>query len=66
MSQARAHAEPKGVVSKIRKPQAGEKLGISGIGADETDVSGSHRLPLQFRAKPVAYRQSLIGRVPRI
>lgn len=53
VSQAEVHSEPKGVVSKMRKPQSGEKLGIGGSGADESEVSGTQRQPLQFRGKPV-------------
>ena len=37
----------------MRKPQSGEKLGIGGSGADESEVSGTQRQPLQFRGKPV-------------
>ena len=52
-SSADVHTGARGIGPKTTTQQGGEKSGIGGSGVDETAVSGNHRQPLQFRAKPV-------------
>ncbi len=52
-SEAGVSAEAGKNVPKAGMARGDQKTEVGGSGADETEVSGSQRQPLQFRAKPV-------------